>query len=205
MVLTDVQFRELLGGPAMRQDVKSTFSNCTARFNGGRNSKKIEDFLATILVYKEAENISDSYALTSLPLILEGYASTWWQGVKHEAKTFEDAIELLRKAFAPPKPDWRIFNEIFQEKQKIFESTDSFVCRKRRLFAQLSEKLSEKAMLNMIFGQLNIQLREKISRDSVSNFQEFLNKAREVEQIVSENKQERVEKGNLLKIRKSQF
>lgn len=110
MVLTDGQFRELLGGLTVRQDVKSTFSSCTARFSGGRNSTKIEDFIATILVFKEAENISDSYALISLPLILEGYASIWWQGVKHEAKTFSDAIELLRKAFAPPKPDWLIFN-----------------------------------------------------------------------------------------------
>lgn len=83
----------------------STLSNYTTRFNGDRNSTKIEDFLATILVYKEVENISNSYALLSLPLHLEGYASTWWRGVRNEVKTFDDTVELLRKAFALPKPD----------------------------------------------------------------------------------------------------
>lgn len=102
MVLSDAQFRTLISGLSVRQEVKSTFSNCTARFHGNRNSTNVEDFLATILVYKEAENISDFLALTSLPLLLEGYASSWWQGVKDEAKTFNDAVDLLRGAFAPP-------------------------------------------------------------------------------------------------------
>ena len=36
-----------------------------------------DNFLATIEVYKNAENISDFHDLTSLPLLLEGYASAW--------------------------------------------------------------------------------------------------------------------------------
>lgn len=190
IVLSDSQFRQLLGGMTMRQESKSTFSSCTARFTGARNSANVEDFLATIQVYKDTENISDFLALTSLPLLLEGYASTWWQGVQDEARDFNDAIELLRKAFAPVKPDWRIFNEIFQEKQKSFESTDAFICRKRRLFAQLSEKLSEKTILNMIFGQLNFQIRGKLSRDNINTFQDLLQQSREIEMTISENKYE---------------
>lgn len=193
MVLSDAQFRTLISGLSVRQEVKSTFSNCTARFHGNRNSTNVEDFLATILVYKEAENISDFLALTSLPLLLEGYASSWWQGVKDEAKTFNDAVDLLRGAFAPPKPDWRIFSEIAQEKQKLFETTDSFICRKRRLFAQLSEKLSENTMLNMIFSQLSLKIRERIQRESVTSFHDLLCKAREIEMLVAENRQDKVE------------
>lgn len=135
MIFSNAQFRELMSGLSMRQETRSTFSNCTARFSGGRNSTKVEDFLVTILVYKEAEGISDLYALTSLPLLLDGYASSWWQGVQDEARTFTDAVYLLRNAFAPVKPDWRIFSEICQERQKTFETTDEFICRKRRLFA----------------------------------------------------------------------
>lgn len=191
--LTETQFRELLGGLTMAQNTKSTFSTCTARFSGGRNSTKVEDFLSTILVYKDAENVSDLHALTSLPLLLEGYASTWWQGVKNEANSFSDAVDLLRKSFAPPKPDWRIYSEIFQDRQKSLETTDSFLCRKRRLFAQLSEKLSEKTMIDMIFAQLNMQIRERIGRGSFNTFQELLSKAREIEMIMKENIQERVE------------
>lgn len=158
ITLTQGQFMDLLGGLNIRQEPRSTFANCSARFSGGSNTTKVEDFIATILVYKDAEHVSDFLALTSLPLLLEGYASTWWQGVKDEAMTFEMAIDLLRKAFSPPKPDWRIFAELNQEKQKSFESTDGFICRKRRLFAQLSELLSEKTMLNIIFSQLLISI-----------------------------------------------
>ncbi|KAI8115045.1 hypothetical protein CVS40_12675 [Lucilia cuprina] len=43
----------------------------------------------------------------------------------------------------------------------------------------------------------------KIYRNSVSNFQELLNKAREVEQLVAENKQERVENGTPLENHKN--
>ena len=105
----------------------STFSSSSARLNGGRNTSKVDDFIATILVYKDAENISDAFALISLPLLLEGYGASWWQGVKHEANTFQQAINLLKSAFPPPKPDWRIFSEIFSDKQKAYESMDNFI------------------------------------------------------------------------------
>lgn len=75
--LTERQFADLLGSLQVRQETRATFSSCSARFNGGRSTSKIEDFIATILVFKEAERISDSMALTSLPLLLEGYASSW--------------------------------------------------------------------------------------------------------------------------------
>lgn len=187
--LSESQFSHLLGN-SVRQESRSTFSSCSARFNGGRSTAKVEDFIATILVYKEAENMSDSMALLSLPLLLEGYASSWWQGVKFEAGTFSDAIALLRDAFSPPKPDWRIYSEIFQDKQRPYESTDSFVCRKRSLFAQLKERLPESTIINMIFSQISIQIREKIPRESVKTFQELLYKARDIELSINENKTE---------------
>lgn len=186
--LTQDQFNQFMNNFNSKPETKTTFVNCSARFNGGRNATKVEDFIATILVYKEAQNVSDNLALTSFPLLLEGYASTWWQGVQNEAENFDMAIDLLRKAFSPPKPDWRIFAELSQDKQKPFESTDSFICRKRRLFSQLSEKLSENIMINMVFSQLNISIREKLSRDSVRSFQELLQKARDIEMFLEENK-----------------
>ena len=187
--LTERQFSELLGNIQSRQSSRiTTFSSCTARFNGGRNVSKVEDFIATILVFKDAEDVPDFYALTSFPLLLEGYASAWWQGVKNEARCFDDAIDLLRNAFSPPKPDWRIFAEIFQDKQKVNENTDVFVCRKRRLFAQLKEKVSEKMIINMLFSQLSIHIRDKISNEGINSFQDLLSKARDIECSYNENR-----------------
>lgn len=163
VTLTENQFRQLIGNLHVSQESRSTFSKCSARFNGGRNTSKIEDFIASILVFKEAENITDERALISLPLLLEGYASSWWQGIKNEPRSFNEAIDLLRKAFSPPKPDWRIFAEINREKQRLSESTDAFVCRQRQLFAQLRKKPSESTMLNMIFSTFIKDSREGFS------------------------------------------
>ena len=189
--LSERQFSELLGTIQNRQETPrvTTFSSCTVRFNGGKNVSKVEDFIATIVVFKEAENITDFYALTSFPLLLEGYASSWWQGVKNEARTFEDAIELLRSAFSPPKPDWKIFGEIFQDKQKPTESTDAFICRKRSLFAQLKDKVEEKTIINMIFAQLLMNIRDKMVKDNINTFQNLLYKAREIEISLEESKE----------------
>lgn len=52
ITLTQGQFMDLLGGLTVRQEPKSTFANCSARFNGGRSSSKVDDFIATILVLK---------------------------------------------------------------------------------------------------------------------------------------------------------
>ena len=95
-------------------------------------------------------------------------------------------MELLRANFAPMKPDWRLFAEIFQDKQRVLEATDSFICRKRKIFAQLSEKISENAMLNMLYSQLLIKIRERIPRENIKNIQNLLEKAREVELLNKE-------------------
>ncbi|KAI8116348.1 hypothetical protein CVS40_11568 [Lucilia cuprina] len=197
--LTERQFSDLLGSLQVRQEFKTTFSSCSARFNGGRSTSKVEDFITTILVFKEAEHISDQMALISLPLLLEGYASSWWQGVKHEANNFDEAIELLRTAFAPPKPDWRIYAEIFQDKQKLSESIYSFICRKRQLFAQLKERLPESTKINMVFSLINIQIREKIARESVETFQDLLSKARDVELLNNENNPQSLKRSSEVK------
>ena len=194
--LTESQFSQLLGSIQIRQEHKiPTFSGCTAKFIGKCNNvSKVEDFIATILAYKAAENISDFYALTSFPLLLDGYAASWWQGVKNEPKTFDGAIELLRNAFSPPRPDWRICAEIFQDKQKPTETTDEFVCRKRRLFAQLKNKIDEKLILNLIYHQISSHIRDKMGMENINCFQDLLLKARNIELSYHENNNNSFEK-----------
>ena len=74
VTLTDNQFSQLIGNLNSRTE-RSTFSTCTARFNGTRNSTNVDELIATILVYKEAEGKTDDHALFSFPLLLVGYAS----------------------------------------------------------------------------------------------------------------------------------
>lgn len=110
--------------------------------------------------------ISDADALRGMPLLLEDYAATWWAGVKDSLQTFAAATELIRTTFSPPTPDWKIFLNIFEQKQHAREATDSFICKKRLLFSQLMVTTSEAIQLNMIYGLLSIKIRERVRRDS---------------------------------------
>lgn len=103
IALSEDQLTRLVAAIGVKE-FQGSFSRCTARYNGERNTSRLEDFIATISVYKDSENVSDKNALVGFPLLLEGFASNWWQGVKNEAKSFEDALKLLRSSFAPPKP-----------------------------------------------------------------------------------------------------
>lgn len=148
---TEEQFQLLVAKMTATQQAnkKGSFSTCTARFSGQRDPLKVEEFIATINVYKDIEAISDAEAVRGLPLLLEDNAVTWWQGIKDEAVTWNDAIKLLRNAFAPLKPAYRIYIEIFEERQSAEESTDNFICKKRALLSQLPEpKHSETVMLD---------------------------------------------------------
>ena len=72
--------------------------------------------------------INDEDAISGLPLLLEDYAVTWWQGVKDDISTWTEAITALRNAFAPTRPSYMIFAEIFEKKQTKGQLTDEFVC-----------------------------------------------------------------------------
>ena len=98
------------------------------------------------------------------------------------------AIDLLRKVFPAPKPDWRIFAEINMEKQNTDEATDVFICKKSRL----DEALSETTMLNIIYSQISLTIRERIPRDTVNCFQQLLQGATEVEMLLNENKESKL-------------
>lgn len=78
----------------------------------------------------------DENFLRGLPMLFNGFAASWWQGVKHSVITWKDAVELLRSNF-PKKPPHRIYRELFATEQDSKTPTDVFVCKARALLAQL--------------------------------------------------------------------
>ncbi|KAI8114809.1 hypothetical protein CVS40_12865 [Lucilia cuprina] len=122
-----------------------------------------------------------------MPLLFEDYAATWWIGVKDTVTSFEDAKALIRATFSPPIPDWRIFSNIFELKQQKREPTDSFICKKRLLLSQLKVPVSEEVQLNMIYGLLNITIRERVRRENIGTFSELISASREAEMFVTES------------------
>lgn len=146
------QFERLLQAVSTYNARPGSFSNCTARFSGERSSTKVEEFIAAISTFKAVEKISDADAISGMPMILEGDAAEWWRGVKSKAEAFDDIIRMLREAFSPPKPSWRIYVEVFETKQQKNEATDIFIRKKRALLSQLHNVPAEADQIDILFG-----------------------------------------------------
>src|SRR5512143_2878447 len=116
---------------------KGSFSNCSSRFGCQRDHEAVEEFITSIVTYKEVESISDEDALKGVSLLFYGLASTWWQGVRKEAKSWNDVLALIRDHFSPTKPAYQIYVDIFDKNQDDKTAIDTFVCQKRALLAQL--------------------------------------------------------------------
>ncbi|XP_075150813.1 activity-regulated cytoskeleton associated protein 2-like [Haematobia irritans] len=163
-----------------------SFANCTARYNGDGDPSKVEEFISAITTFKAVENVSDENAINGMPMLLQGDASEWWTGVKGKAKKFEDVGKMLRDSFCPQKPAWRIYADIFEAKQQRGEATDVFIRKKRALFAKLPRTLTENDQIDIIFGMLNMEIRDRVFRHKVSSFDDLLKDAREAENNIAE-------------------
>ncbi|XP_067622402.1 activity-regulated cytoskeleton associated protein 2-like [Eurosta solidaginis] len=186
--LTEEQFAKFLQSVVQVNERPGSFSRCTARYKGERSSAKVEEFTAAILTYKTFEKVRDGDAISGMPMVLEGDAAEWRRGVKSEAQSFSDVICMLREAFSHPKQSWRIYVEIFELKQQKNEPTDTFIRKKRAIFSQLTKEPAEADQRDLLFGLLHMQIRDKVTRDKVNNYNELLKEAREVELYLQERK-----------------
>ncbi|XP_017464511.1 PREDICTED: uncharacterized protein LOC108357933 [Rhagoletis zephyria] len=186
--LTYEQLERLMRAVPTNNDRVGIFSTCSARYNGERNPIKIEEFIAAISTFKIVEKISDADAINEMPTLLEGDAAEWWRGIKDHVTDFIDVLRKLRKCFSPPRPAWKIYAEIFELKQQKNEPTDTFIRKKRALFSQLEKAPAEAEQLDMLFGMLHAQVRERVDREKVTCYEELLNEARETEHFLSELK-----------------
>lgn len=189
IVLSQQQLQQLLMGITGFRFIRS-ISECAARYDGKRHINVVETFIDTITTYKNMNNISDSDALNQLPLLLQDSAAVWWQGVKTEPKTWEQAMLALKKHFAPPRSVFLIIDEIMRTDQGENESTNNFICTKRALFSQIpaEKQFTEQQQIDLLFMKIKSEIRYKIKRDEISTFEELLVKAREIEFQLKERK-----------------
>lgn len=194
VTLTNEQFQLLLDRFQSQQIIQhqvpvstGSFAKCASRFSGDKNSD-ISAFIDAIEIYKDCTQISDQNALKGLPILLDGLAATWWQGVKATVHTWQQALDQLRGTYGPKKPPHRIYRELFSAEQDSKTPTDVFICRSRALLAQLPPgTLMEETQLDMIYGLLHKKIREKIPRDKVSDFSELLDSARLIEETFQDS------------------
>lgn len=204
VTMTNEQFRELLN--SIQQSVVSNvsrvsqnvplpvpvptekagnFSTCTARFDG-ESTSSAEAFLDSISTFKECANVSDEHALRGLPMLLQGAAATWYQGVKTTLKTWKDAVDLLRQTYARKIPPFKVYRQLFSVEQGDTK-TEIFISNARALIAQLPYVMEEKISLDMVYGLLSRRVRERIPRCDVNTFDELLVKTRSIEMSLDED------------------
>lgn len=98
VTMSNEQFQQLLerlGGTATNQPPagppSGNFAKCSARFSGSKASD-VSAFIDAVEIYKDCVQVSDQNALKGLPMLLDGFAATWYQGVKASVGTWAEAI-----------------------------------------------------------------------------------------------------------------
>ncbi|XP_054738987.1 activity-regulated cytoskeleton associated protein 1-like [Anastrepha obliqua] len=171
--------------------MKGTFVYCNSRLGDQHDTDYLDEFISSVLTYKDMESISDEDALKSIAILFYSEAALWWQGVRKEVQTWDEAIALIREHFAPAKTAYELYMEIFEQKQDDDTSIRTFVCRKRALFSQLPEgRHDEHTELDMVYALLNLKYRREISRQDIRTFRDLLERGRIVERNCSEAKRE---------------
>jgi hypothetical protein len=155
--MSEEQFQQLMirvGGQSQAR-IPRHFTQCSARFNGTRSAAAVEEFVTAATIYKKVEGISDEDALEGLPLLLTGEANPWWNGIKSNVSTWKKAMDLVRNAFAPRVPNYRLFQDIFETPQSATISTDQYVTMQRDRLARISRKLDEEWQLDVVYRLKN--------------------------------------------------
>lgn len=161
------------------------FAHCTNRFDGRKEF--VTSFVNSIKIYKTSTCMTNENALLGFPLLLEGEASLWWEGVSASVTTFDEALELLISTFSVVKPAYLLYQEIFSQRQSETEKTDHFICKIRAMFSKLPNgELNEKIQLDMSYGLLSRRIREKVKRENITTFEDLLRLSRIEENFFTE-------------------
>lgn len=187
-MISQEQFTQLLERmPVAPQPSRGSFINCKYTYSGEKDAEVVEAFLSAINIYKRSADMGDVTALSELPLLLKGEAGVWWLGVKNDVTSWADFETHLRENFAPIREAYQIYLDITQEKQQKGTTTDAFVRRKRMLFSQLpSPGQRETDQLDIIYGLLRLEIRDKVPRADVKDFKELLKAAKAAEHVINE-------------------
>ncbi|XP_076648057.1 activity-regulated cytoskeleton associated protein 2 [Halictus rubicundus] len=148
---------------------------------------RVSAFIAAVSIFKDIENISDENALKGLPLLFEEHAAVWWRGVRGSVSSWKEALETIKTTFAPRRPAYQVYTELFRTTQDANTPTDLFISRNRAQLAELPNPHPETVQIDMIYGLLHPPLRKKIPRESVKTFTELMKCAREVEDLEKED------------------
>lgn len=159
---------------------QGNFVKCSARF-GGTDQESVDAFIDQVVTYKECSQVSDEIALRGISLLLQDRALLWWQGVRKNISTWDEALDALNDSFSRTLPPSDIFVEIFRSVQQENEPTELFLCKIRALLAQLPYSLPKEAELDIAYGLIHRKIKKRLLRSDISDFSDFSKRARAIE------------------------
>lgn len=163
---------------------RRTFGQFEARYDGRRDEGALEGFVRAATAFKNREQIADDAALRDLAFLLTDKAATWWNGNSHRANTWENAVEMMRRQFAPPTPPSKLLFQIVGVPQTKGQDTVEFLNGKCELYARLPEayRISEEFRLDCIYQGMRPEIRERIPRDTVPSMETLIDRVRAYEE-----------------------
>lgn len=112
----------------------------------------------------------------------------WWRGARAGAPDWPAAVARLRSMYGVQQPAHKVLREIFSAEQKDSERAEVFVCKVRSLLTKLPYQVPTCMQIDILYGMLHRRVRKRLPRDSIVDVDSFMEKARAIEDAISEVK-----------------
>jgi hypothetical protein len=83
-------------------------------------------------------------------------------------------------------PAYQVYQQVFATRQNPQTSTGLFVSEKRALLVQVNPPDTESRQIDLIYGLLRLEIRDRVPRKTIRDFRSLLDAAREVEAVMRE-------------------
>ena len=147
-------------------------SNWPVKF-GNNTDDSPTIFLSNLLRFKRGYKINEEDTLENLDAVLIGEAQSWYQVNKRNWHNLEDFIQEFKQVYLNEKYLEVIHNKIRYCNQKKNQEIHSFIIEMRQLFEKLEPLPSLEWQLKKVYGNLRLEYKIYITRNSFKNFTEL--------------------------------
>ncbi|XP_044315245.1 activity-regulated cytoskeleton-associated protein-like [Drosophila rhopaloa] len=144
------------------------------------------EFLSKMEHWAGGYGIRKDQLIQTMPFVLEGIASDWWNNTTSRIVTWTQFRTELLEYFLPPRYEEQLENQIAQMKQRETEPVREYAIGLRKLMQ--FTKLSEEAKLDRVYRNSRSKIKLYARRAGFNSLTEFLKLTEEVEGIEAEDR-----------------
>ncbi|XP_044315246.1 activity-regulated cytoskeleton-associated protein-like [Drosophila rhopaloa] len=144
------------------------------------------EFLSKMEHWAGGYGIRKDQLIQTMPFVLEGIASDWWNNTTSRIVTWTQFRTELLEYFLPPRYEEQLENQIAQMKQRETEPVREYAIGLRKLMQ--FTKLLEEAKLDRVYRNSRSKIKLYARRAGFNSLTEFLKLTEEVEGIEAEDR-----------------